>query len=146
MRRDLTTSERARGVTRNLVNFLTKFFTTPARAGSDQPVGSIRQVVERAAHLAAIHKLPEEAWGVAVAWKRLFPEETRGGDAKAKPRNQGFDSFAKDNFKIKSAEKIPAIKKSDSRDEAGIISEQSKKKTIHSRKAPVCHPPVFAQS
>lgn len=42
----------------------------------------------------------ERAVASAVAWKRLFPEETRGGNTKAKPRNQGFESFAKDNFKI----------------------------------------------
>ena len=43
-------------------------------------------------------------------------------------------------------EKIPQARRSQSRDEAGkaagIISEASKKNIIHSRKAPVCHPPV----
>lgn len=42
----------------------------------------------------------ERAVASAVAWKRLFPEETRGGDVKAKGKKLPFEDFAKDNFKI----------------------------------------------
>ena len=45
----------------------------------------------------------ERAVASAVAWKRLFPEQGHGGDRKSN-KNQtpkiGFESFAKDNFKI----------------------------------------------
>ena len=44
------------------------------------------------------------------------------------------------------AEKIPEVKKADSRDEAGkvagIISEPSEKNIIHSEEARVCNPPI----
>ena len=47
-------------------------------------------------------------------------------------------------------EKIPEAKKSQARDEAGraagIFSEPSKKKIIHSKTPRVCQPPVFAQN
>ena len=37
----------------------------------------------------------------AEAWKRLHPEETRGGNQKkAKPRSQGFEDFSRINFKV----------------------------------------------
>ena len=37
----------------------------------------------------------------AEAWKRLFPDETRGGNQKkAKPQKQGFEDFAKTSFKV----------------------------------------------
>ena len=47
-------------------------------------------------------------------------------------------------------EKIPQAKKSRARDEAeraaGIFSEPSKKKIIHSKTPRVCQPPVFARN
>ena len=42
----------------------------------------------------------ERAVASAVAWKRLFPEETRGGDAKAKGKKLPFEDFAKQSFKV----------------------------------------------
>lgn len=42
----------------------------------------------------------ERAVASAVAWKRLFPEETRGGNTRAKVQNWTFEDFASSNFKI----------------------------------------------
>lgn len=42
----------------------------------------------------------ERAVASAVAWKRLFPEETRGGNARAKVQKCTFELFAKQSFKI----------------------------------------------
>ena len=42
----------------------------------------------------------ERAVASAVAWKRLYPEETRGGDAKAKGKKLPFEDFAKQSFKV----------------------------------------------
>jgi len=61
-------------------------------------------LLTKAAHLAAIHKLPEECWQEAVEmWKRLYPGETRGGDHKSENRNHKsmvlFPDFAKAKFK-----------------------------------------------
>jgi hypothetical protein len=42
----------------------------------------------------------ERAVASAVAWKRMFPEETRGGDVKAKGKKLPFEDFAKQSFKV----------------------------------------------
>jgi hypothetical protein len=42
----------------------------------------------------------ERAVASAVAWKRLFPEETRGGNTKAKGKKLPFEDFAKQSFKV----------------------------------------------
>jgi hypothetical protein len=36
----------------------------------------------------------------AEAWKRLYPEETRGGNAKSKVKKLPFEDFAKQSFKV----------------------------------------------
>ena len=37
----------------------------------------------------------------AEAWKRLHPDETRGGNQKkAKPQKCGYEAFAKSSFKV----------------------------------------------
>jgi hypothetical protein len=42
----------------------------------------------------------ERAVASAVAWKRLFPEETRGGNTKAKVQKCTFETFAIHSFKV----------------------------------------------
>jgi len=42
----------------------------------------------------------ERAVASAVAWKRLFPEETRGGNTKAKVQKCTFETFASQSFKV----------------------------------------------
>lgn len=42
----------------------------------------------------------ERAVASAVAWKRLFPGETRGGNTRAKVQNCTFEDFASQSFKV----------------------------------------------
>ena len=62
------------------------------------------------AHRELWHKLPQavnltmttslRACLAAEAWKRLHPDETRGGNSKAKVKKLSFAEFAKNNFKV----------------------------------------------